>query len=567
MPRLRPTVLSLVLALAFSGATSAYGQGSGATSETRSDASTEVRRAQVAIDGDSLFFVRGVTALPAEARASQIEDRIRALAADPKISANSLILEEHPAATWILANGQRVMAVLDEDAAIEEIARQPLAELYKVRIGSAINEYRENRRPGLLWLHALYALGASIVLFIVARLSRRIVAFLHAALERRYRARIQDLEGRAFHLVKGQQVWHALASLLNVVWGLGIAMTVYFYLSHVLALFPWTRGFALSLFAMVINPIRTLSLGFVGIIPNLIFLVILTVVTRYVLRLIRALFDGLADGSVALQEFDREWALPTYRLVRALVVALALVVAYPYIPGSESGAFKGISLFVGIIFSLGSSSLVGNFIAGYSMTYRRTFKVGDRVKIGEHVGVVERIRLMVTHLRTIKNEEVLVPNSLILGAEVVNYSSMARQPGLILHTMVGIRYEVPWRQVEAMLLEAATRTEGLCREPEPFAVPKELGEFYVKYELNVFCDTPTVMEKLYAKLHRNILDVFNEYGVQIMTPAYEGDPDEPKVVPRDQWSPAPARAAQNGSADQAPALMEKNMDAGRPTFR
>jgi small-conductance mechanosensitive channel len=293
-----------------------------------------------------------------------------------------------------------------------------------------------------------------------------------------------------------------------------------------------------------------LGLGLVGMIPNLVFLAILTVVIRYVLKLIRALFDGLASRTLALKEFDPEWSWPTYRLVRFFVIAFALVVAYPYIPGSESGAFKSISLFVGIIFSLGSSSFIGNFIAGYSMTYRRTFKVGDRVKIGEQVGIVERIRLMVTHLRTIKNEEVLVPNSVILGAEVINYSSMAREPGLILHTTVGIRYEVPWRQVEAMLLEAAARTEGLCREPEPFAVPKELGEFYVTYEINVFCDNPRLMEKRYGKLHRNILDVFNEYGVQIMTPASEGDPHEPKVVPRDQWNPAPA-------------VVEKTFDAGR----
>jgi small-conductance mechanosensitive channel len=232
--------------------------------------------------------------------------------------------------------------------------------------------------------------------------------------------------------------------------------------------------------------------------------------------------------------------------VRILVVALAVVVAYPYIPGSNSEAFKGVSLFMGIIFSLGSSSLIGNLIAGYSMTYRRAFKLGDRVRIGQHVGEVSQMRLMVTHLRTPKNEEVVVPNSVILGAEVVNYSSLAREQGLILHTTVGIGYETPWRQVEAMLLEAATRTKGLLSQPPPFVLQTLLGDFCVTYEINAYCDTPHSMAGLYAELHRNILDVFNEYGVQIMTPAYENDTEQPKIVPVDQWYAAPAQRPPSG---------------------
>jgi small-conductance mechanosensitive channel len=215
-------------------------------------------------------------------------------------------------------------------------------------------------------------------------------------------------------------------------------------------------------------------------------------------------------------------------------------VAYPYIPGSESDAFKGVSLFLGIVFSLGSSSAISNIIAGYMMTYRRAFKVGDRVKIGEAVGDVMQMRLQVTHLRSLKNEEIVIPNSQILAGEVLNYSSLARTHGLILHTEVGIGYETAWRQVEAMLLAAAERTPGLERDPRPFVHMKKLGDFAVTYELNVYCKDVKEMNALYTALHRNVLDVFNEYGVQIMTPAYEGDPAEPKVVPRQDWYAAPA---------------------------
>jgi len=222
------------------------------------------------------------------------------------------------------------------------------------------------------------------------------------------------------------------------------------------------------------------------------------------------------------------------------------VVAYPYIPGSDSQAFKGLSLFVGLVFSLGSSSVISNIIAGYTMTYRRLFREGDRVRIGQVVGAVTKVRLQVTHVRTPKNEEVVIPNSAILGSEVVNYSTLAASDGLILHTSVGIGYETPWRQVEAMLLLAAERTPGLAQGRQPFVLQRALGDFAVTYELNAYIDDPSRMLLVYSDLHRQILDVFNEYGIQIMTPAYEGDPEQPKIVPREQWFTAPAMPQTEG---------------------
>jgi small-conductance mechanosensitive channel len=263
--------------------------------------------------------------------------------------------------------------------------------------------------------------------------------------------------------------------------------------------------------------------------------------------LARLFFDAVARGSVTLDGFDREWAQPTYKIVRAAIIALALIVAYPYVPGSQSDAFKGVSLFLGVVLSLGSSSAIANIIAGYMMTYRRAFRIGDRVKIGQFIGDVIEFRLQVTHLRSFKNEEIIVPNSQILTSEVLNYSSIARTKGLILHTEVGIGYETPWRQVEAMLLVAADRTPGLLSDPRPFVWLKKLGDFAVTYELNAYCRDVHAMGRLYTALHRNILDVFNEYGVQIMTPAYENDPQTPKVVARQDWYAPPARQAERRS--------------------
>jgi small-conductance mechanosensitive channel len=312
------------------------------------------------------------------------------------------------------------------------------------------------------------------------------------------------------------------------------------YVGYVLGQWPWTRGLARDLVGFALGPLEVIGQGIVANIPSLVFLTVLFFVVRFALKLIRLFFEAVGRGTVVLAGFDADWAQPTYKIVRVVIVAFGLIVAYPYIPGSQSAAFKGVSLFLGIVFSLGSSSAVSNIIAGYMMTYRRAFKVGDRVKIGDTVGDVIEMRLQVTHLRSFKNEEVVIPNSQILNGEVLNYSSLARVQGLILHTEVGIGYETPWRQVEAMLLAAAERTPGLVREPKPFVFLKKLGDFAVTYELNAYCQDVKAMQVLYTALHRNILDVFNQYGVQIMTPAYEGDPAEAKVVPPAHWYAAPA---------------------------
>jgi small-conductance mechanosensitive channel len=242
--------------------------------------------------------------------------------------------------------------------------------------------------------------------------------------------------------------------------------------------------------------------------------------------------------------------MPTYKIVRVLIIVLCAVVIYPYIPGTGSLAFKGISVFAGLLISLGASSAISNVIAGYMMTYRRAFRVGDRVKIGDYLGDVTAMRLLVTHLKTPKNEEVVVPNSLILNSQVVNYSSIAREKGLILHTDVTIGYDTPWRQVNALLLMAAEKTPGILREPKPFVFQKSLGDFYIDYELNAFTDAPHAMWQTYAELHKNILDAFNEYGVQITSPNYVLDPDNLKVVPKDRWYAAPAKPSSDPEAEK-----------------
>ncbi|HOC42156.1 MAG TPA: mechanosensitive ion channel [Thermoanaerobaculales bacterium] len=507
-----------------------------------------VDRGIVEVDGVALFPVRGVAALPGQRRAKLIADRIVSLARDPGFRIEDLTVVESDGALAVMAGDTRVMMLVDADAALEGVSKQELGIVVQGRIREAITAYRSARTREAILAGVGEALVATLALIVAIAFVIVLRRRLDARITERIHSRIQRLKVEPLKLVRVEDVGSAVRTALRTLRNSVIVIFVFFYLQHVLGLFPSTRWIHLRLADWIVGPLQTMGDAVLAAIPNLIFLAILIVVLRWVIKLVRLFYEALGRGTLTFGNFDPDWAAPTYKIVRLALVAFGLVVAYPYIPGSQSAAFKGISLFAGVMLSLGSSSIIANLIAGYTMIYRRAYRVGDRVRIGDVLGDVTAVRLQVTNIRTPKNEDVVVPNSVVLGSEVTNYSAYAREHGLILHTTVGIGYETPWRQVEAMLLMAAERTEGILHEPHPFVLQKQLGDFCVTYEINAHCSDAQRMGPLYSALHRNILDVFNEYNVQIMTPAYEGDPEVPKVVPKEQWYSAPAAApdAQGG---------------------
>jgi small-conductance mechanosensitive channel len=515
----------------------------------------EFETAAVELDGSVLFRVRGISSYPAEARARLVRDRIAAAAADATVTIDSVRTVQSDGAIRIQAGDRLIVPIVDADAAIERISRADLAAAYLVRVRQAIADYRSARSPAALRRAAASTLAATVLLALTVivvvwfwrRLDERLTGHLQA--------RIHTVGIQSFEVMRADRIWQALRSGLFGLRTLVFLAAGLVYVGYVLARWPWTRGLSQDIVGFALSPLKVIGGGILANIPSLIFLTVLFFVLRFSLKLLRLFFEAVERRTVTLSGFDAEWAQPTYKIIRVAVVAFGLIVAYPYIPGSQSAAFKGVSLFIGIIFSLGSSSAISNIVAGYMMTYRRAFRVGDRVKIGDATGDVIEMRLQVTHLRSYKNEEIVIPNSQILTSEVLNYSSLARVDGLILHTEVGIGYETPWRQVEAMLLAAARRTTGLSADPRSFVLVKKLGDFAVTYELNASLDEIKTMNEVYTALHRNILDVFNEYGVQIMTPAYEGDPAQPKVVPPRNWYAEPAASPPElAVAASAPAL-------------
>ncbi len=531
----------LYLALALLAAPAAFAQDSNAPEAAAQGNNT----AMVVVDGIPLFPLRGIAAFPARARAASVQKHIVEFARDASLTVDDLRIVPGPDYHAISSSQGDIVKLFDADAEIEGLERDLLSQVYLQRIKDAVEKFRHDRSLSVLGQNSLYALGAVLVTSLLLWVLIRLFRWLDGWAARNVQRNIDKLANKSHQLISGGQVWNLFAGLLRLLRIVAIILLVYFLLNTVLGMFPWTRPLALALFALVLNPIESLAMGFVAAIPDLAFLLVLFLVVRYFLKILRLFFERVDRGHISLENFDSDWAMPTYKILRILVVAFAVVIAYPYIPGSDSMAFKGISVFLGVIFSLGSSSFIAGMIAGLTMTYRGAFKEGDLVQIGDVTGTVSDIRLMVTRLRTAKNEIVVIPNSNILNTNVVNYSTLAREQQLILHTVVGIGYDTPWRQVEALLLLAAERTEGLMKDPPPFVLQKQLGDFAVNYELNACFSNEQSILQTYSKLHANIQDVFNEYGVQIMSPAYEADPDGAKIVPKEQWYTAPARPPEN----------------------
>ena len=366
------------------------------------------------------------------------------------------------------------------------------------------------------------------------------------ALQRRVRPRILRLEHTFTQKMRQQRFFMLLQLgsmtfwLMRVLfWGL-LAALAFKWLSFCLQQFPYTRYWGDQLDDNFLAFLGEAVRAIVEALPDLLIIAAIVLATRGIVWLAQAFFAGLESGRVQVEWMDLEAARATKRIVIVVIWLFALVMIFPYIPGSDSEAFKGVSIFVGLLVSLGSASVVGQFTSGLVLMYSHALKPGEYVQIGEHEGTVGRLGFLSTKIHTKKNEEVHVPNTVILSTTVKNYTRLAKTADVLLYTTVTIGYNVPWRQVHAMLLEAADRTAGLMKQPIPFVMQTALSDFYVEYQLNANIQHPEERLQVLAELHTHIQDVFHEHEVQIMSPHYRMDPPQPVIASRDTWYPTPA---------------------------
>ena len=406
------------------------------------------------------------------------------------------------------------------------------------RLQTAIDETVELKRPYAIFKAIGLSLLATVVfvavLTVLVRANRRVAARLSQTAERQ----LQRIPGGAAisRVADPRAGVKRVVAFVALIFG---AVATYSWLTFVLNRFPYTRPMGESLRTVLFSAAASLGQRFVAELPNLLTLVLIFLITRFIARLVGLAFQAAEEERIALPWIYPETALPTRRIAVALVWLFALIVSYEYLPGSESDAFKGVSVFVGLIISLGSSGVMNQAMSGLMLMYSRALRRGDFVRIGDIEGTVLHLGALSTKIKTARNEEITIPNAIVVSHATTNYSRNA-DAGVLLPTSLTIGYDVPWRQVHALLTLAAERTAGVRREPKPVVLQAALGDFSVQYTLLVSLEQPHRRVASLAALHANIQDAFNEYGVQIMSPNYEADPEAPKVVPRNRWYSAPA---------------------------
>lgn len=481
----------------------------------------EVTGVPVVVEGDTLFYYyakRG--GHTPQQRAENVAADIAELGKLLNLQPDSVYVESSDIVTDVMYKGKVLVSFTDMDGLWENCTRDQLAADKRLVIMEKLHQMKES--------HGLLQLGKRIVYFILVLVGQYLLFRVTNWLFRKLKLRIvrlrntrlkpfsiQDYELLDTH--KQVRLLIFLASLLRyVIMFLQLLLTVPLLFS----IFPQTKDLAYQLFSYIWNPVKSIFIGVVDYIPNLFTIFIIYMAVKYLVRLFRYLADEVQSERLKLRGFYPDWAIPTYHIIRFLLYAFMLAMIYPYLPGSNSGVFQGISVFVGLIVSLGSSTVIGNIIAGLVITYMRPFKIGDRIKLNETTGNVVEKTPLVTRIRTPKNEVVTIPNSFVMSSHTVNFSQSAREYGLIIHSEVSIGYDVPWRTVNKLLVEAALNTPGVVDDPRPFVLSTSLSDWYPVYQVNAYIKDADRLAEIYSDLHQNIQDHFNEAGVEIMSPHY-----------------------------------------------
>ncbi|MDD2732917.1 MAG: mechanosensitive ion channel family protein [Desulfuromonadaceae bacterium] len=492
-----------------------------AVSKPEQAAAPALPEGYVVLGGRIVLTIKSkVLSFSPEDRAATISARLTSLAKDPRFKIESLKVVDSENSSDIVTGDMILMSVADADALTEGKERLALAEESAAKIRAALKEYSDEYSTKTLLFGGVYTLLATVALIVALMVVNRFLPEVFKKIESWRGVYIRSIRFQKIELLNEERIVAVSFTFLRAARMVLFLGLLYLYIPLVLSFFPWTHGFSGTLIGYILNPLEKGGIAFVTYLPNIFFLLVIATLTRFANKFIGFLFSEVSKGTVTISGFHREWATPTFKIVRFLVIAFAVVVAFPYLPGADSPAFKGVSVFLGVLFSLGSSSAIANIVAGVILTYTRAFKLGDRVKIADTIGDVVETNLLVTRIRTIKNADITVPNAMVLGSHITNFSSSAKEYGLILHTTVTIGYDAPWRTVHELLTAAALATNNILELPAPFVLQTSLDDFYVSYQINAYTEKPSVMARTYSELHQNIQEKFNEGGIEIMSPHY-----------------------------------------------
>ena len=477
----------------------------------------------VMVDGDTLFYLYtkkgGQTALQ---RAQEAGEAIEVIGKKINLNPDRVYIENTDIFSDIMYDSEVLVSFTDADAMWEGISRDSLVANRKQMV---VDKFHEMKSQYGMWrmvksvFYCLLVLVAQCLLYQFTswgfrRIDKRILRLKETTLK--------PITIQSYEILNTEKQVKLLLVASRLVKFIVVILQLLISLPIIFGIFPSTKGLALQLLNYFLVPIKKIFFGVIGYIPNLISIFVIWFAIKWLVRLAHYVAQEIEKGNLKFNNFYPEWAMPTFNIVRILLYTFMIAMIYNYLPGSDSGVFQGISVFVGIIISLGSSTLIANLMAGLVITFMRPFRIGDRIKLNDTVGDIIEKTPLVTRVKTPKNEIVTVPNSFVMSSLTTNYSSSAQEYGLIIHTDVTFGYEVPWQQVHQLMIQSALATPHIEAEPRPFVLQTKLDDWYVVYQINAYTRHPEKMSAIYSDLHQNILDIFHEAGIEVMSPHFMG---------------------------------------------
>lgn len=506
----------------------------------------------VVADGDTLFYLftkRG--GYTPQQRAQMTGAAVEELGKRFNLRPDSVSIDHSDIVSDLMYGNKVLLSLTDQDALWEGVSRDSLAKERRENVVSKLHEMKAEHSIWRMVKRILYFVLVIVGQYLLFRLTNWLFRKVKARILRLKDTKIKPVSIQGYELLDTQKQANLLVFLASVGRYILMALQLLFTVPLIFIIFPQTEGLAYRLLGYIWNPIKNIFIGIVDYIPKLFTIIVIWYAVKYLVRLVLYLAREVEAGRLKINGFYPDWAMPTFHIIRFLLYAFMIAMIYPYLPGASSGVFQGISVFVGLIVSLGSSTVIGNIIAGLVITYMRPFKMGDRIKLNDTTGDIIEKTPLVTRIRTPKNEVVTVPNSFIMSSHTVNYSTSAREYGLIIHSEVSIGYDIPWRQVNQILIDAALNTPGVVDDPRPFVLETSLSDWYPVYQINAYIKEADKMAQIYSDLHQNIQDKFNEAGIEIMSPHYMAVRDgNETTIPKDDLRNSDS-ANQTGQGDKA----------------
>ena len=477
----------------------------------------------VVVDGDTLFYLYTKQGgQSASQRAQEASEVIELVGKKINLDPNRVYIENTDIFSDIMYDTQVLVSVTDADAMWEGITRDSLVANRKQMVVAQFHEMKSQYGMWRMVQSVFYCLLVIIAQCLLYRLTSWGFTKLDKRIMNLKDTTLKSITIQSYEILNTEKQVKLLLVASRLVKFIVVILQLLISLPIVFGIFPSTKGLALQLLDYFLIPIKKIFFGVIGYIPNLITIFVIWIAIKWLVRLTHYVALEIEKGNLKFDNFYPEWAMPTFNIVRILLYTFMIAMTYNYLPGSDSGVFQGISVFVGIIISLGSSTLIANLMAGLVITFMRPFRVGDRIKLNDTVGDIIEKTPLVTRVKTPKNEIVTVPNSFVMSSLTTNYSSSAQEYGLIIHTDVTFGYEVPWQQVHQLMIQAALATPNIEAEPRPFVLQTKLDDWYVVYQINAYTRHPEKMAAIYSDLHQNILDIFHEAGIEVMSPHFMG---------------------------------------------